>query len=360
MGWMPKSLLPASIAAASLLGSCSVMYGDDADARQCQVQADCAPMGAALVCNAGVCEAKSVAGGPDGGAQVGPRACKIDSDCEANSLCGFDRYCYKKWGCLDQPRDFSPADMNLEFRASIRRFENIADLTLVGSLRTTACLSTDPSCLRPSVPSGAAQLSADKTLTVPFKGIAPSGFIGSMQVKQVTTTDAGVVDDPSVLPAYYHFTSENPLITSMTSQTELMMVGPIIFPALSAQYGVNADPNLATVVLQVHDCGGRKAADVSLTPLGGASGSIFVAVSGKATPLLGRSTTTEDGAALLLNVPAGANLLFALRDDQQGQVLSDAITFLAHGKALNYFVYYPRRSALQRWMAYAKTQSLTP
>jgi hypothetical protein len=358
MGWMPRSLLPASIAAASLLGSCTVMYGDDADARQCKAQADCdqigATLGVALVCSDGVCEAS------DAGAQVGPRACKADNECGTNNLCGFDGYCYAKWGCLDEPRDFSPADVNPEFRASIRRFEDISDLSLVGTLDTTACLSTDPSCTKPVVASGAAQLSADKTLTVPFRGIAQTGFIGRMQVKQVTKTDAGVVDDPNVLPAYYHFTSENPLVTSITSQTELMMVGPFIFPVLSAQYGINADPNLATVVLQVHDCGGRKAADVSLTPLGGASGSVFVAVTGKATPILGLSTTTEDGAALLLNVQSGGNLLFALRDEKQGRVLSDAITFLAYGRALNYFVYYPRRSALERWMNYAKTQSMTP
>lgn len=356
MGWMRTASAPGAVAALSLLGSCSIMYGDDADAKQCKVQADCDAVsmrtGAQLVCNDGVCEQPA-----DAGAQVVAKACTVDSECPANNRCGFDGFCYEKWGCIDQPRDFAPADTNADFRATVRRFENSASAELVGDLKAVACLTNSPSCNPPSVASEAIALSADKVLAVPFRGLAENGFVGAIEVMRRPSADGGTGDP--ILPAYYHFTSENPLVTNLTTQSELFMASDVIFPVLAGQWGVTLDPQRGTVVLQVHDCGGRKAADVTLTPMG-VSDYLFAPVTGKSTPTLAASATTEDGAALLLNLPPDRNVIFTLRDEVQGRVLSDKISFVVRGKAINYFAYYPRRSALARWMAHAKAQGLTP
>lgn len=344
----------AAALAATVLSSCSIMYGDDADARQCKSNADCAAINAALVCNAGVCEESDA-----GLQQQGPRACKVDTDCENQQLCGFDGYCYDKWGCLDQAKDFTPADSSPSFRATVRRFEDISSVSFVGDLKAQACTITDPQCMRPVVANSAVNLSADKVLTVPFVNLAQNGFIGNIDVSRAVSGDAGT-GGGSVLPVYYHFTSENPLVTSLTTQTELLMVDPAVFPLLGQTWQVEVDPAKATVVLQAHDCGGRKAANVSITPQG-VTQFLFVAVTGKTTPVVGLTKTTEDGAALLLNMPGdNRSVVFTLKDEDQSRILTDSLSFQVRAAALNYIAYYPRRSAITRWMTYAKSQGLTP
>lgn len=367
-----------------MLGGCSLVYGSDLDAKQCTKQEDCdtaaASVGLPLVCEANVCRQPSCAStvdcptgswcvnslcvSPDAGTPALP--CNQDSDCTGGQLCGFDKLCYEKWGCIDQGRDWTP-NTNAHYRAAVRSFSNSTDPNAVGTVSAKAC-NPNTTCNPPFVPPDAVVYDhAQRTIDVPFNVLPAGGFTGDVTVIDV---DAGVPGDGGIpenarYPGVIHFTSQNPLVSDLTPQTDILLSTPaevrFIAGTWAAWISYPVDPAKGVMVLQVHDCGGRKAAGMRLTP--GATPEtaqwLFVPIESKTSPNPRLQKTTEDGAALLFNLPATA-VTFTLTDEDQNRVINDRIAVTLKPVSLNYFAYYPRKSAVERWMTYARSQGLSP
>jgi hypothetical protein len=73
-------------------------------------------------------------------------------------------------------------------------------------------------------------------------------------------------------------------------------------------------------------------------------------------PVLGSSETTVEGAGTVVNLPPDKQQVFTLRDEGQQLVVTSTISFFIHGAAMNHFTYYPRNSAMQKWVTEAKRQ----
>jgi hypothetical protein len=109
----------------------------------------------------------------------------------------------------------------------------------------------------------------------------------------------------------------------------------------------NADPEAASVIFIVHDCGGRLAEAVAMRPEETSSYE-FVAVSGGNQPVPGTNATTADGAGLLLNIPPDQARTFVLTDVDNDRDIAN-VSVSVRGRAINYVFYYPRYNALERW-----------
>lgn len=367
---MPTKLTSISFLAALLATStgCSLVYGDDIDARQCESNADCeaaaTALGDPLVCLAHICQRQTCTTNAECPAQAicsntvcvkgdaGPvqMACTQDSECGAGKRCGFDNVCYEKWGCLENDRDWTP-NASATYSSVVRDFYDSS--LIAGTITARACRPTEPTCNSPFVRPEQTQVDQQaKTFAVPFATLPSSGFIGSINVNVgADSADAGT---QAFMPGYIHFTQENPLVSDLVPQTDILLVRPSIVSVLAASWDEPVDVTKAILVLQAHDCGGRKAPGMSIAPLTTVDGYFFVPIAGKTLPVPGETRTADDGAALAFNLPE-KSLVFVLRDEDAGRVLSDTISMSIRAGAINYFAYYPRRSAVEKWMAHQKT-----
>jgi hypothetical protein len=349
------------------LSGCSLVHGD-LEKAQCKTAADCASASSATSysCVQGICQIDETMVIPDGGTPAVP--CSQDMQCGDKQLCGFDGFCYEKWGCLQSDRDWPTPGAAFRYRQPVRRFESIADLSLVGDLTAVACAVTDPNCSRPVVRAEDITLSPDKVLDVPFAGVMGAGFVGFIKVvpKTISQTDAGTGADagggagpgPSVaLPTYLHITADNPLVADFTSQHNLLTVAPEALELLKMFAAIDFDVSVSgMVVFKVYDCGGRAAAGVSVTPVG-VPNFTFVPIQAESTPVIGGIKTGSDGAGALIGPPPDRNQIFLLRDEDQQIVINDAVTFIVRGAANNFYYYYPRYRAVQKWLAQLQRQS---
>lgn len=369
---------------ASVLGGCSLVYGSDLDAKQCTKQEDCdsasASVGTPLVCEANVCRQPSCASSvdcptgtlcvsalcvsPDAGTPALP--CNQDSDCAGTQLCGYDKLCYEKWACLDNDRDWT-ANTSGTYRAYVRNFGTSTPVT--GTVTGKACAPSDSDCKTPVVPAATVD-PAQQLVSVLFSTLPRDGFTGTVNID----VDAGVVPPPpdggyssAYYPGVVQFTSQNPMVSDLSPQTDILLTSPSLVSAIAKPWfdakriPYPVDPVAALTVLQVHDCGGRKAAGMKLTPRATPETAtwLFVPIESKTSPNPDLTKTTEDGAALLFNLPGGP-VTFTLTDEDQNKVINDRIAMTLKAPAINYFAYYPRRAAVEKWMTYAKSQGLLP
>lgn len=362
---MRASLLTATLSVGlSLLSACTLIYKSDADKKQCKNDDDCGEVsGEPLVCRSGVCSWKNGvgpmdAGGddgkPDAAADAGgkPRvACENTKDCGEGERCGFDGFCYEKWGCVDNDPDWlDNVKQDFTYTATIRSLQSPDDATLLGTLTASACSAADPTCQRPKVEEKAATVTDDKVLTLPFKGVGSSGFVGFIKMVAELPdqgADAGV-EARAVLPGYFHFTAENPLVNDVVTQDRALLIDTGTYGLLAGVAGVGADEGAGTIVFLIYDCGGQSAADVSITP-SGLSDFTFVPIQGETSPVIGETTTTEDGVAIVVNVPPGSQS-FVIKDEKLNRIVTDTISFNVRSEAINYVQYYPRYSGLKAWM----------
>ena len=86
----------------------------------------------------------------------------------------------------------------------------------------------------------------------------------------------------------------------------------------------------------------------------GVATATFVPIQNESVPVVGGTRTTIDGSAIIITVPPDRNQVFLLRDEETGRIISDEITFIPRGGAVNYFFYYPRHRALEQWNQQAK------
>lgn len=364
----------------ALSAGCSFIYGDDLDKKQCERDADCgSDAGVALVCRMNACQAPLCAGNDDcpsgfscvatmcmpGEGDAGTRtACTQDVDCGEGNRCGFDGFCYEKWGCLASNRDWPTAAQSFSYQVPVRRITDLEVPSAVPELAIIACNAIDPDCRRPAVPKGDVIVSEDKVVTVPFTGIGASGFTGLIRFDPVTPgSDAGIADagasEVLPLPAVLHFTAETPLVGNTRAQSRLLTIDPSTFSALALIADVQLDLTAATIAVRIHDCGGRTAAGVSMFPTGVATAT-FVPIQNESTPVVGGTRTTIDGSAIIINVPPDRNQTFVLRDEDTGRVITQEIAFVARGAAINYLFYYPRYRALDQWNREAARRGLVP
>jgi hypothetical protein len=331
--YTPRHILP--LALALFAAGCSVMYADQADKKQCKADDDCAGRAAdsELVCNVklGVCES------PDATA----RTCDEDGDCPASMLCGFDGYCYEKWGCLEDGLDWPDAQQSFTYSAPIVSLQNPSDPDLLGdSIEVMACSGGDPDCRSPLA---VGELDDDKYLTLRFDDFKEPLFSGFIRIR-----DTGGDDGLEFMPVYVHYGVKTRLVSDLPVQSRIFMVDPLTYQGLATIADADADPKAGTVIFIVQDCGGRTAAKVAMKPVG-MSDYKFIAVQGGNQPVQGATSTTEDGAGLFVNMPPDAARTFVLSDEDSGRVI-DEISLNVRGAATNYVFYYPRYSALQRWV----------
>lgn len=362
----------------AMLAGCSFIYGDDLDKEQCERDADCASdAGVALVCRMNACQAPLCAGNDDcpsgfsceatmcmpNAADAGVRtACTQDVDCGEGSRCGFDGFCYEKWGCLASNRDWPIAAQSFSYQVPIRRITDLEVPSAVPEMSIIACNTIDPTCTRPAVRKEDVTVSEDKVVTVPFSGIGASGFTGFIRFDPIArSVDGGVADagtdEVLALPGVLHFTAETPLVGNTRAQSRLLTIDPSTFGALAIIADVQLDLTAATIAVRIHDCGGRTAAGVSMIPTG-VTTATFVPIQNESTPVVGGTRTTSDGSAIIINVPPDRNQTFVLRDEDTGRVIAQDIAFVARGAAINYLFYYPRYRALDQWNREAKRRGL--
>ncbi|MET0340443.1 MAG: hypothetical protein ABW252_05545 [Polyangiales bacterium] len=377
------SLAPFAPLALGLIAACSLVYSDELSQKQCTEQADCdsyaAQLGTPLVCRSNACQAPfcnaqsdcpsgsactqnlCVSSRSDGGAPS-VTTCSADSDCASGSRCGFDKVCYAKWGCLDTTAEWASIKSNptLEFTAN-----HISDVagsgtSLLPDLVADACGISNLSCSPPFVSSQNTRVSAAKLVTVPFSGIPARGFIGFVRLSARAGIDGGVAmpsdggSSSQLLPNYVHFTTETPLVDDYPVQHRLLMIDSATFDLFSRSTGIPLDQTKGSVGLQVYDCGGRAAADVTLLANGFAE-AYFTPVQGESLPIIGRDTTDENGAGIMINLRTDTFQAFTLRDVVQNRLITDQLNFYVKGGAINYVMYYPRQSALKKWTDQAKT-----
>lgn len=351
--------------------ACSLIYREDLERTQCTEQTDCTQaskaLGVPLVCRAQACQMapcvrneecpanstciSNTCVGTLGGAEtIVP--CTLDADCGEGNRCGFDGFCYAMWGCLGIDRERAVAPATLRYTTLVRDIEAVDDPIRVGDLQVMACSVIDPICAVPNVGPLDATITADKQLTATFQGVPMTGFIGALQV-DVLPAAAGV------LPTYVHFTADTPLYGDFYAQTPLLLIRAELFSLLAVAAAVTIDPLATTVAIRVHDCGGRTAPGVSMAAPGSPN-ALFVPLQADRVPVVGGTETTEDGGALLVNVPASRPVPLTFHDVNTGRVLSDSALLNPRPAAINYLFWDPRQSAQQKWMAEARRRGLTP
>ncbi|HET8937193.1 MAG TPA: hypothetical protein VFN67_27315 [Polyangiales bacterium] len=276
----------------------------------------------------------------------------MDAECGAGNRCGFDGYCYAMWGCLAVDRERAAAPASLRYTTQVRNIEAIDDPSRVGDLMVQACSVLDPNCAVPNVGPLDATVSTDKVLTATFQSVPSTGFIGALQVDDLTAA-AGI------LPSYVHFTADTPLYGDFRAQTPLLLIRAELFKLLAGAAAVQIDPNATTIAVRVHDCGGRAAPGVSMAAPGSPA-ALFVPLQADRVPVVNGTETTEDGGALLVNVPANRPVPLTLSDFATGRILSDSALLNPRPSAINYLFWYPRQSAQQKWMTEARKRGLTP
>ncbi len=349
---MNMMVMCATLAFAS---GCTLLYASDADKKQCTSDADCSRLASesgSYECKASVCVAIEGAQSSDAGADAATDtrvACKNAKDCSEGERCGFDGFCYEKWGCLDDDPDWlDNVKQEFTYESTMRSLQSPDDATLLGEISAMACSAADPACERPKVPASAVTVGADKVLTVPFSAVGSSGFVGVIQILAGLPADSPTAKP--VLPGFFHYTAENPLVTDVVTQDRALLIDEGTYGLLGALAGTSADSSSGTNVFLVYDCGGQSAADVSIVPSAGVTGFRFIPIQGETTPVIdGRTTTTDDGVGILINIPPGAQA-FVLKDEKLGRVISDTFSFNVRGDAINYVQYYPRHSALKAWL----------
>jgi hypothetical protein len=373
-GWKNNVALarPAVLAGMLALSSaaCSLIYRADIERTQCVEQADCVQasqnLGLPLVCRASACQLAPCASNEEcpanstcvsnmcvgtlGGAETAV-PCALDSDCGGGNRCGFDGFCYAMWGCLDVDRERPVAPTSLRYTTLVRSIET-DDPASIGDLAVTACSVIDPTCAVPNVGPLDFTVTPDKQLTATFHSVPMSGFIGALQVDALPAT-AGI------LPSYVHFTGDSPLFGDFYAQTPLLLIRAELFNLLAVSAAVTLDPAATTIAVRVHDCGGRTAPGVFMAAPGSPA-ALFVPLQADRVPVVGGTETTEDGGALLVNVPASRPVPLAFTDLSTGRVLSDDALLTPRASAINYLFWYPRQSAAQKWLAEARKRGLTP
>lgn len=354
-----------------LNSACSLIYREDIERAQCSEQMDCAQaskeLGVPLVCRADACQVALCTRNEECPASstcisnscVGTSAsaettvpCTMDAECGAGNRCGFDGFCYAMWGCLEIDRERPTAAASLRYSTLVRNIEAVDDPARVGDLMVKACSVIDPTCAVPNVGPLDSTITRDKLLTAAFQNVPMTGFIGALQVDELPAT-AGI------LPSYVHFTADTPLYGDFYAQTPLLLIRAELFKLLAVGAAVNVDPNATTIAVRVHDCGGRTAPGVSMAAPGSA-GALFVPLQADRVPVVGGTETTEDGGALLVNVPASRPVPLTFSDVNTGRVLSDSALLNPRPAAINYLFWYPRQSAQQKWMGEARRRGLTP
>jgi hypothetical protein len=92
----------------------------------------------------------------------------------------------------------------------------------------------------------------------------------------------------------------------------------------------------------------------------GSPGSTFVPLQADRVPVVGGVATTEDGGALLVNVPANRPVPLTFTDVVSGRTLTDSVLLNPKPSAINYLFWYPRQTAQQKWMGEARKRGLIP
>jgi hypothetical protein len=274
----------------------------------------------------------------------------LDADCGAGNRCGFDGYCYATWGCLAVDRERVSAPATLRYSTLVRNIEAIDDPNRVGDLLVKACSVLDPTCAVPNVGPLEVTLSTDKLLTATFQRVPSTGFIGALQVDELSAAGG-------ILPSYVHFTADTPLFGDFRAQTPLLLIRAELFNLLAVGATVQLDPNATTIAVRVHDCGGRTAPGVSMAAPGSPE-ALFVPLQADRVPVDNGTETTEDGGALLVNVPANRPVPLTFSDVATGRILSDSALLNPRPAAINYLFWYPRQSAQQKWMEEARKRGL--
>ena len=337
---LAKSSLPALALCLCALPSCTLLYADDADQKQCKSDDDCEGRleGESLVCNVklGVCESP----------EASQYACEQTSDCPGDLLCGFDGFCYEKWGCLDSDPDWPAAKSSFTYSASLVNLKNPQDPSLLGnSIEVMACFGGDPDCAAP-IANG--KVDSQKRLTLKFENFKEEEFNGFIRIRDTSAT-------PSFMPAYVHYGIDTRLVSDLPVQTRISMVDMATYQNLATIANADADPEAGTMIFVVQDCGGRGAAGVAMKPKNMKSYT-FIAVQGGNQPIPDAEGTTEDGAGLFVNMPPDEARTFVLTDVDSQRVI-DEVSINVRGGATNYVFYYPRYSALQRWVSESKRRN---
>ena len=358
---------------------CTLIYGDELDKRQCRKQADCdstaALLGTPLVCRQQACQVPTctqtadcpgdfvcvehacVAESTDAGTDAGPnaQACSQDTDCEsAEQRCGYDGYCYAKWGCLAEDPVWPTALPKFTYVARVRRGEAASDPGAVGTLSVEACAAGDPTCVRPAVLPEQVTVDPDAIASVPFKNISSAGFTGFIRFESIS----GGTSEEKVLPTYRHFTSETPLVGDYVEPTQITIISAQTLSLFALLGGGTTEAGTSFAIAQINDCGGRPAPSMSLSAIS-VPNVIFVPTS-SAGPVLGRNETTAEGLGAVGNLPSDKLVVLTLRDQGQQRTITSTLTFVVHGGALNAVTYFPRYGAVQKWLEEAKRQGLTP
>jgi hypothetical protein len=266
--------------------------------------------------------------------------------------CGFDGFCYVMWGCLDFDRERASAPASVRYSTLVRNIENPDDPTRVGELAARACSVIDPTCAAPNVGPLDVRISSDKLLTATFQNVPKTGFIGALQVDALPAS-AGI------LPSYVHFTADTPLYADFYAQTPLLLIRAELFSLLAVGAAVTLRPDATTIAVRAHDCGGRTAPGVTMAAPGSAD-AMFVPLQADRVPVVGGTETTEDGGALIVNVPASRPVPLTFSDASTRRILSSSALLNPRPAAINYLFWYPRQSAQQKWLAEARKRGLMP
>lgn len=364
----------ALLVSALFVTSCSIVYGDELDDKQCKVDADCEAAASRLhtplvcrqnacqaptcsessecpsgsLCSEGLCIADTSGPDSDAGSDAAPEpvSCVHDTDCdsEKQQLCGLDGFCYTKWACLDQDPDWPSPPASLSFQVQL--LDSTQPPAMNSALSVSACTSGDPGCNRPIVTNKDVTISTEKLLTVPFTGLPSSGFLGAVRIEST-------MQGSGMLPSYIHFTAENPLVNSLNSPRPLQLIAQSRLSGLGLYTGITANPEAAGVFFHIFDCGGRPASEVSLKA-SNPGDSVVIPLQGETGLVLNSNKTTATGTLIMINLPPSMAQVFTLRDEETGRLLTDTFNFIPRGAAVNAVTYYPRYSTLQRWASQAQ------
>ncbi|HVZ36732.1 MAG TPA: hypothetical protein VG963_30095 [Polyangiaceae bacterium] len=374
-----KSVARGSLLAIALASGagCTIIYGSEFNKKQCKSQTDCdsaaLALGQPLVCLQETCQTPActqssecpansscngtvcVAGSADAGsadAATNGVACTEDGDCgSAEQRCGYDGYCYAKWGCLSEEAKWPPTPFNVTYTTTLRSAEDPGNPAAVHDERVELCIVTDPNCANAVVKSEQVTIGADATVTVPLvNGSSSNYFVGFARFTSPPPADGGSAVQE--LPAYRLFTADTPLAANIIDPITINLVAAQTLALQSAVTGIAVDTTQAILEFFVADCGGRPAPGMSVSA-NNVPNTVFLPLTNSG-PVLGSNQTTTDGTATLLGVPGDKLQTFTIRDEGLQRVISSTLTFSTHSGANDYFVYYPRNSALQKWLAEAK------
>lgn len=284
------------------------------------------------------------------------KECKKNADCDAmaDELCSpKDGRCYKKWGCLETEPDWTNAEnvkTAFNYNVLIRSLIAPEDATVLRNISARACGSSDPNCERPSVPTSAITPTEDGHITVPFNGVGPTGWTGTIRVS-ADLPPSDEPDAPTVLPGYFQFTPQNPLVSDVFQQARGVLIDTTTADTLAKLAMTGEVAKAANAVFFIYDCGGNPAADMTIAILGTTQGTLFPLASEK-DPLPG-STTGDFGAAFLANIPTTGFQTFIITDAKKTKTVTSTLNFNVFDDGINYMHYYPRYSALKKWKDYA-------